>query len=167
MVKVRSLERVPFVSYFHFCNVLYIWSVWVIPTYRVYRHYDIFRHVIIRCLCKEFILLYAGDVQWGMDHFSEVLDLIWDARSSYQGLGYGLGLSPATINAIKQSNFHNTENCFDKILEEALKNGLSRNKLAKVLESKTMGYGQLAKKVRAANFCKLYYLYTWSIYRSV
>ena len=44
LVKVRSLESVLFLSYFHFCNVLYIWSVQVIPTYRVgnrvYRLYD-------------------------------------------------------------------------------------------------------------------------------
>ena len=40
LLKVRSLESVRFLSYLHFCNVLYIWSVWVIPTYRVYQLYD-------------------------------------------------------------------------------------------------------------------------------
>ena len=76
--------------------------------------------------------------------------------SIYQNLGYGLSLSPATVNTIKQSNQLDVEKCFDAILEEVLKKGLSRNKLAEVLEGKTLGYGQLAQKVREANFCKLF-----------
>ena len=102
-----------------------------------------------------FTSLYAGDVEWGMEHFSEVRDLIWDARSSYQNLGYGLSLSPPSVNTIKQSNHFDVEKCFDGILEEVLKNGLSRNKLAEVLESRQLGHTVLAKKVREANFGKL------------
>lgn len=90
-----------------------------------------------------------------MDHFYEVRDLIWDARHRYQSLAYGLGLSPASVNSIKQSNHDDVEKCFDRILEEALNNGLSRNKLAEVLESKQLGCTLLAKKVREAKFGKL------------
>ena len=46
------------------------------------------------------------------------------------------------------------EKCFERTLEEVLKNGLSRNKLAEVLESEQLGYRQLAKKVREAKFGK-------------
>ena len=40
LVKVRSHESVRFSSYVSFCNVLYICNIRVIPTYRVYRLYD-------------------------------------------------------------------------------------------------------------------------------
>ena len=40
MVKVRRPETVQFSRYFHFCNVLRLWSVRAIPTYRVYWLYD-------------------------------------------------------------------------------------------------------------------------------
>ena len=39
--KVRSLETVHRPRYFRFCNVLHIWTIRAIPTYRVYRLYDI------------------------------------------------------------------------------------------------------------------------------
>ena len=38
---VRRLESVPRPRYFRFCNVLHIWTIRAIPTYRVYRLYDI------------------------------------------------------------------------------------------------------------------------------
>lgn len=105
------------------------------------------------------LLLYAGDVVWGVEHFSAVQDLIWDARANYQQLGLSLGFLPGTISAIKQTHHYDTVECFNQVLEDALKKGLSRNKLAGVLESKQLGYGQLAQRVRAANFCKLFYIH--------
>ena len=39
--EVRSLETVHRLRYFRFCNVLHIWTIRAIPTYRVYRLYDI------------------------------------------------------------------------------------------------------------------------------
>ena len=98
-----------------------------------------------------------------MDHFSKVRDLIWDARSSYENLGYGLGLSPASVDTIKQSNHSDVEKCFDRILEEVLKRELSRNKLAEVLESRHLGYRLLAKKVREKEYGKLFCIATCSL----
>ena len=37
---VRSLISVHRLRYFRFCNVLHIWTIRAIPTYRVYRLYD-------------------------------------------------------------------------------------------------------------------------------
>lgn len=91
----------------------------------------------------------------GTHHFNQIQQLIWDVRSSYKKLGYCLGLSYASVESIQQSS-HDADDSFHGILNEALKMGLSRNKLAKVLESKTLGYGYLAQKVRAANFCELF-----------
>ena len=39
-ITLRSLESVHRLSYFLFCNVLHIWTIRAIPTYRVYRLYD-------------------------------------------------------------------------------------------------------------------------------
>ena len=38
---VRRLDFIHIPSYFRFCNVLHIWTIRAIPTYRVYRLYDI------------------------------------------------------------------------------------------------------------------------------
>ena len=40
IVTVRSLISVHRPRYFRFCNVLHIWTIQAIPTYRVYRLYD-------------------------------------------------------------------------------------------------------------------------------
>ena len=37
---VRSLDSVHRLRYFRICNVLHIWTIRAIPTYRVYRLYD-------------------------------------------------------------------------------------------------------------------------------
>ena len=37
---VRRRETVHRLRYFRFCNVLHIWTIRAIPTYRVYRLYD-------------------------------------------------------------------------------------------------------------------------------
>ena len=108
-------------------------------------------HYVAYCYFKN----YADHVELGMDHFNEVQALIWEARPRYQSLAYGLGLSPATVSAIRQDNRDDTEKCFYGVLEEVLKKGVSRNKLAAVLESRQLGYTLLAKKVREAKFGKL------------
>ena len=45
---VRKLESVHRLRYFRFCNVLHIWTIRAIPTYRVYRLYDKFDPYIIK-----------------------------------------------------------------------------------------------------------------------
>ena len=40
MVQLRRLKYERRLSYFLFCNVLRIWTIRAIPTYRVYRLYD-------------------------------------------------------------------------------------------------------------------------------
>ena len=37
---LRNLTELPVLRYLDVCNVLYIWSIRAIPTYRVYRLYD-------------------------------------------------------------------------------------------------------------------------------
>ena len=42
IMTVRRLDFIHRLSYFRFCNVLHIWTIRAIPTYRVYRLYDIY-----------------------------------------------------------------------------------------------------------------------------
>lgn len=108
-------------------------------------------------------LLYVGDVVWQIEHLGLVQNLIYDARSSYKNLAYALGLDPALVTGIEQSKHWVTDECFSEILREVLQSGLSRKKLADVLESKTLRFGQLAKRVREANFCKLFNIHRVSL----
>ena len=64
LVKVRILESVPFLSYLHFCNVLYIWSVRVIPNYRVYRLYGIRRSPSRSCTKRAFSYDWFKKYRW-------------------------------------------------------------------------------------------------------
>ena len=59
---VRSLISVHRPRYFRFCNVLHIWTIRAIPTYRVYRLYDstcLYMHVDCimpgKCLTGKYI----------------------------------------------------------------------------------------------------------------
>ena len=99
-----------------------------------------------------------GDVVLRSEHFIQVREFLWNARSNYQNLGYCLGVSPESVRAVQESNHYIVDKCFDEILKELLKPGLSRNRLAEALASGTMRYGHLAQRVRIANFvCKFLY----------
>ena len=50
MVKVRSLESVPFSRYLRLCNVLRICDVRAIPTYKVYQPCERFTNLVISSL---------------------------------------------------------------------------------------------------------------------
>ena len=41
IVTLRMLESVPKLSFFQFCNILHIWIIRAILTYRVYRLFEI------------------------------------------------------------------------------------------------------------------------------
>ena len=88
----------------------------------------------------------------GSKHFKEVRELIWEVRSNYKNFGIVLDLLPSDINTIVQTHHYDTVNSFSGVLEEILKRGVSKEELAKALESQTLGYGQLAQKVRAKTF---------------
>ena len=60
MVTVRSLESVHSLRYFRFCNVLHIWTIRAIPTYRVYRLYDyVFIFSVLGMSSMFHIMLYS------------------------------------------------------------------------------------------------------------
>ena len=104
------------------------------------------------------ILFYVGehDVVFDMDkHFETVRVLIWDARISYQDIGFALGLDPSTVDKIKRDHSDMGDG-LNAVLQLAFQKGLTKNQLAAALDSGTVRMGQLARKVREANFkCKL------------
>ena len=85
-------------------------------------------------------------------HFHEIQNLIWEIRSEYQNFGYALGLSSGDVAAIRETHHSNADDCFNAVLKEILKQGVTQEKLAEALESRMLGRVQLAKKVRAAIF---------------
>ena len=95
---------------------------------------------------------HLGTTILGSSNFKEVQQLIWEVRSNYRHFGIALGLLPADINTIIQSNHYDTVNCFNGVLDEILKRGLTKDQLAEALDSQTLRYGQLAQKVRAKTF---------------
>ena len=84
-----------------------------------------------------------------MDHFPQVLDAIWEARSKYSNLGISLGVSLESIEAIKMSCHHQVGECFKEVLKECLQNGISKKDLSDALKSRTVGFGILADAVLA------------------
>ena len=99
----------------------------------------------------------------GSSNFGEVQQLIWEVRSNYRLFGIVLGLLPADINTIVQSNHYDTVNCFDGVLDEILRRGLTKDQLAEALDSQTLHYGQLAEKVRAKTFSSGMSFQSWSV----
>ena len=54
---VRSLGTVHRPRYFRFCNVLHIWTIRAIPTYRVYRLYDIYSQQLVNIITSIYVIL--------------------------------------------------------------------------------------------------------------
>lgn len=85
-----------------------------------------------------------------LNNVNEILDLIWEARTTFNNLGMALGLSPHDITAIKQSNHYVTEDCFIAVMTDVVNQGVTQEDLARALESTTVRQNVLAQKVRDA-----------------
>ena len=60
---VRRLDSVHRLRYFRFCNVLHIWTIRAIPTYRVYRLYDRAEAISSLVYCVTSTMYYYGPVR--------------------------------------------------------------------------------------------------------
>lgn len=67
-----------------------------------------------------------------------VQETLWEVRAHYRNLGLVLGLSPGDIDAIELSNQYKVDACFGAVLKSVLNDGVSHEKLASALESKTV-----------------------------
>ena len=78
-----------------------------------------------------------------------VIEAVWEARSKWYNIGLKLGISPGTLDAIKGAN-QNPDECFTDMIKDWLNNGKPRPTWAamtEALESRMVGYGDLAKKL--------------------
>ena len=76
---------------------------------------------------------------------------MWEARSKWYNIGLELGLKAGTLEAIKQSNHCDVDNCFRATLMEWLKNSKLKptlSSLADALKSPTVGLAQLAEDIK-------------------
>ena len=86
------------------------------------------------------------------EHFRELQLLLWDACSEYENFGHALNLSPTDVTAIKKTHQLDTNECFNAVLTEVLKRGVTQEDLVKVLKSTTLQYVQLAEKLQNKTF---------------
>ena len=68
---LRNFTKLPILRYLGICNVLYMWHIRAIPTYRVYRLYDIYIYIFIY-LC---VILQGNDSMrmLGMYYHCEIM----------------------------------------------------------------------------------------------
>ena len=104
----------------------------------------------------------------GEEHHGEVRELLWSTRSQYNNLGYALGIPADTMTTIPRENFYRAEDCYDAVLREVLKCGVTQEKLAEALESRQLKYEQLAQRVRDHTFetCELFLAFSpWNRFK--
>ena len=63
MVVFKMRDSVPSASYSSVCNVLRQWNILLIPSYRVYRLYDIYTVPIITAGHRTNVRLFTGNVR--------------------------------------------------------------------------------------------------------
>jgi hypothetical protein len=75
---------------------------------------------------------------------------VWEGRSKWYNIGLELGLTAGTLDAIKQTNHHDVDDCFRATLKEWLSSSDLKptlSSLADALKSRTVGLAQLAEDV--------------------
>lgn len=85
-----------------------------------------------------------------IDDLAHIQETVWEGRAKWYNIGLGLRLTPGTLDAIEQTNRHDTDQCF----RETLKKWLSKSELkpswsgmAAALRAPTVGHGELAEKL--------------------
>ena len=104
------------------------------------------------------VLVFVGTTMLSEEHHGEVRELLWSTRSQYNNLGYALNIPAGTMSTIPKENFYQVEACYNAVLIEVLKRGVTQEQLAEALESRQLKYEQLAQIVRNHTFktCKLF-----------
>ena len=86
-------------------------------------------------------------------HLSQVLDLVWEARTKYYSIGLELQLPSDTIDAIEKSRAYRVETIYTEMIKECLKLGLvTQEKLADAVSSRQVGFQYLSTDILAKKF---------------
>ena len=88
-----------------------------------------------------------------MDHFQQVLNVAWPARTKYSSLGIELGLAADDIESIEKSKQFLVDESFTDMIKACLRQGLlTQKKLADALSTNPVGLGYLSEEVLAVKF---------------
>ena len=98
------------------------------------------------------IILSLDNVMFTSKQFNCLRELIWDARNDYRSLAFALGVTHDVVVSMEKNNQNDVERCFDAVLDEVLKKGVTQEDLAKALESKMVRRPLLAQGVHEATF---------------
>jgi hypothetical protein len=73
----------------------------------------------------------------------------WEARNKWFNIGLGLNLEESDLEAIRQTNRDNVDDCFRDMLRKWLRTSLRpmQSTLIIVLRDKTVGFNQLAEEL--------------------
>ena len=85
-----------------------------------------------------------------MDDLAHVQRAVWEGRAKWYNIGLELGLTAGTLDAIQQTNRHDTEDCFRTVLKEWLSNSElqpSWSSLARSLRAPPVGLEQLSQQL--------------------
>ena len=88
-----------------------------------------------------------------MDHFQQVLNVAWPARTKYSSLGIELGLAADFIDSIEATNRYRVDESFIEMIKACLRQRLlTQKKLADALSTNSVGFGYLSEEVLAVKF---------------
>ena len=104
------------------------------------------------------------------NHFQQILNLVWDARSEYYNIGLGLDLPSGTIDMIEKSNSYKPSPIFTEIIKECLRRGLiTQEKFSKAVSSQQVGFAYMSDDILAEKFtapqtprCEFIFVISWS-----
>ena len=85
-----------------------------------------------------------------MADLASVQSAVWEGRAKWYNIGLELGLAPATLDAIQQTNYGSIDNCFTVTLKEWLKRGdlyPSWSSLARSLRVRSVSMEHLAEQL--------------------
>ena len=85
-----------------------------------------------------------------MDNLVSVQRAVWEGRAEWYNIGLELGLTAGTLDAIKQTNHHDADNCFRATLKKWLSRGdlcPSWSTLAASLRAPPVGLEYLAEQL--------------------
>ena len=88
-----------------------------------------------------------------VNSLTELQKTIWDARPRYFNIGLDLGIDENTIQSIQISKKDRVEDCFQAVLSECVKKGITWDQVAEVLKAPAVGYEMLAEQVQE-RFCQ-------------
>ena len=117
-------------------------------------------------LCINFVtvaavLYYYVIDRLTMDHFQQVLNVAWPARTEYSNISIELGLAADFTDAIEKSHSYRVDKCFTEMIKACLRQGLlTPEKLANALSANSVGFGYLSEEILAMKFIALKITYS-------